>query len=302
LTIAEDDAPRSENVTWGVSLYADDSAADLRKTMGALADMPVSGERLLEILLANHHDSAALEDSGGPTFWLVTADQFERRGIRCAEVFEKAKEIAATGADHRDFESRGASPADLRKRDAVVAALIERISHPRPERPLPRAKKPPPFVVEVGQVYSFPIMGISARNPYGSEGTTPWFEPDGWGAMLVALRRRVFDWIPVCGVASLTVEAIREPTLDDALAAQVVDPCSLCVPRRSHLKHMRAKLLGAVDLDPAAAAALMPVPNGREPIPETPENAAVIGWTFHVFGRQSPGTGSTPVADLVRQV
>ena len=286
-------------MTWGVSLYADDSAADLRNTIRALGDMPVSGERLFEILLANHHDSVALKDSGGPTFWLVVADQFERRGIRCAKVFDTAKEIAATGADHRDFESRGASPTDLRKRDAVVAALIGRISHPRPERPRPQAKSPPPFVVEVGQVYSFPIMGRKAWNPWAKEGTTPWFVPDGWGAMLVGVRLRVFDWIPVCGVTSLTVEPNREPTLDDALAAQAVGPCSLCVPRRSHLKHMRAKLLGTVDLDPAAAAALMPVPNEDEAIPMTPENAAAIGWSFHAFGRQSPGSHSIPVANLI---
>ena len=286
--------------SWGTSLYADDSAADLRNTIRALADMPVSGERLLEILLANYHDSVALEDSGGPTFWLVVADQFERRGIRCAEVFEKAKEIAAAGADHRDFESRGASPSDLRKRDAIVAELIERISHPRPERPRRQGKKPPPFVVEVGQIYSFPIMGKSGRNPWAKEGAMPWFKADGWGAMLIAFRLRVFDWVPVCGVASLTVEADHEPTLDDALASQVVGACSLCVPRRAHLKNMRANLLGEVDLDPAATALLMPVANEDEPIPMTPENAAVIGWSFQVHGRQSPGHGSTPVADLIR--
>jgi hypothetical protein len=144
-------------------------------------------------------------------------------------------------------------------------------------------------------------MGRNAWNPWAKEGTMPWFVPDGWGAMLVGVRLRVFDWIPVCGVTSLTVEPNREPTLDDALAAHAVGPCSLCVPRRSHLKHMRAKLLGSVDLDPAAAAALLPIPNESEALPMTPENAAVIGWSFHVFGRQSPGNGSTPVANLIRR-
>jgi hypothetical protein len=64
---------------------------------------------------------------------------------------------------------------------------------------------------------------------------------------------------------------------------------------------MRAKLLGTVDLDPAAAASLMPVPNNNEPNPMTPQNAAVIGWSFHAFGRQSPRNGSTPVAKLIRR-
>jgi len=62
---------------------------------------------------------------------------------------------------------------------------------------------------------------------------------------------------------------------------------------------MRAKLLGTLDLDPAVAASLMPVPNDDEPIPMTPQNAAVVGWSFHAFGRQSPGSHSIPVANLI---
>lgn len=284
--------------TWGNSLYADDAAADLRSMIRALAKMPVSGDRLLEILVANNPDPVGLEDSGGPTFWLVAADQFERRGIHCAKVIEKAKEIASTGADHRDLESRGASPAHLRKRDAIVAALVERISHPRPERPRPRAQRPPPFVVEVGQVYSFPIMGINARNPYASEGMQPWFVPDGWGAMLIVTCRRVYDWIPVCGLMTLTVGADREATLDDAIAAQVIG-YKLSVPRSLHLKNLRAKLVGTLDLDPAAAAALVPVGTPDKPV-FTPEQVAVFGWPLGALGRRLPRSGATAVADLIR--
>ena len=57
--------------TWGTGLYQDDGAKDLKNTIALLAKVPVSGDRLLEILLGSYKDGVKLTDDGGPTFWLV---------------------------------------------------------------------------------------------------------------------------------------------------------------------------------------------------------------------------------------
>ena len=67
--------------SWGPGLYQDDDTKDLKDTIGILARLPVSGERILELLIEGRRESTGLDQSGGPTFWLVVADQFERKGI-----------------------------------------------------------------------------------------------------------------------------------------------------------------------------------------------------------------------------
>jgi hypothetical protein len=61
---------------WGPGLYQDDEAADLRNTISLLSKMPADGDRILEILVGNHPEPPAMDRDGGPTFWLVVADQF----------------------------------------------------------------------------------------------------------------------------------------------------------------------------------------------------------------------------------
>ena len=47
------------------------------------------------------------------------------------------------------------------------------------------------------------------------------FAPNGWGAMLVVARGRVYDWMPWCAISSLSVPSSRKPTLDEALRARL---------------------------------------------------------------------------------
>ena len=65
--------------SWGLGLYQDDSASDLRSMIAILAKLPASGDGILQIILDNWNEPVGLGDDAGPTFWLVVADQFERR-------------------------------------------------------------------------------------------------------------------------------------------------------------------------------------------------------------------------------
>lgn len=283
--------------SWGVGLYQDDAAADLRSTIALLAKLPESGERILEIILESHPESVSLESDGGPTFWLVIADQFERRGIVGTKAFEQALAAIETGADLRDLEARGADPSDLKKRAKVLSSLAERIRTPRAPRPRPKPSRPPPLVVEVGEVYRFPTMDDKAFNPWLPNWERGGFKPDGWGALLVVAQGRVFDWFPWCAASSLTVDPTRPPSLKDALQARFIakeQRGGYFLPRRAHAKKMALELLGRVDLDPAKAATAMP----RD---DSPRYAVLYGWSFVPEARswRGPEGDGVLVSDLL---
>lgn len=171
--------------SWGVGLYHDDSALDLRETIALLSSMPASGDRILEILLENHGEPVGFDDPGGPAFWLVVADQFERRGIVCERAYERAIAAIETGTDLRDLESRKAAPTDLKKRARILFALGQRLRAPRRPRSRPKAARLPPSVVETGDVYSFPTMSGKGFNAFFPTWERARFKPDGWGALLI---------------------------------------------------------------------------------------------------------------------
>jgi len=288
--------------TWGVGLYQDDSAADLRGMIATLAKLPASGDRILQIILDNWNEPVGLGDDNGPTFWLVVADQFERRGIACTKALDQALTAIDTGADLRDLQARGAEPNDLKRRGKLLSELAKRFRSPRSPRPQPKRSKPPPLVVETGEVYRFPTMEDKAFNPYlpswekgGFKGDG--FKPDGWGALLIVAVGRAFDWFPWCAASALTVDPARPPSLDDVLGARFISEeqrGNYIVPRRNHAKKMGLELVGRLKLDSAKTADALPTAH-------SPQIAVVIGWTFSPEARSwrgRPGNG-VRVSDLL---
>jgi hypothetical protein len=283
--------------SWGPGLYQDDEALDLKSTIALLSKLPVAGDRLVEILLAKRDDGAQLDKDGGPTFWLVVADQFERKGIESPMVFSKAIEAIESGADLRDLEARDMGPADIRKRSKVLEELGARFRSPRPTRRPPTRKNPPPMVVEVGQAFSFPTMKNRAMNPYHRNRAQAGFEPDGWGAMLILGIGRAYDWLPWCAYQSVSVSHDREPTLDDVRKSRLwnLETAHLAVPRRSHLTRIEAKLLGRLDLNSGTVAERVPfLPQGRGP-----EYAVYVGWSFSLYSSPMPFDTGIPVSELL---
>ena len=283
--------------SWGPGLYQDDEALDLKSTIAILSKLPVAGDRLVEILLAKRDDGGQLDADGGPTFWLVVADQFERRGIESPLVFSKAIEAIESGADLHDLQARDMSPADIRKRSKVLEGLGARFRSPRPPRPRPTRKKPPPMVVDVGQTFSFPTMNNRAMNPYHRNRAQARFEPDGWAAMLILGTGRAYDWLPWCAYQSLSVPHDREPTLDDVRNSRLLNirTAELAVPRRLHLARMEAKLLGRLNLNSRTVAERVPfLPQGFGP-----EFAVYAGWSFQVFGCSTPFDRGIAVSELL---
>lgn len=240
--------------TWGSALYDNDAASDLKTTVALVAKVPGDGDRLLGIL-EEAHGSADPADEDGALFWLVVADQFEKRGIVCRRAASMALQVIDSDADLVACKEKGADEKFLRARAKVLQELRERLRQPRPAKAVRKAGKPPPLVLSTGEIYAFPTMSGKAWHPYrlASAGT---FVPDGWGALVVLACGRAFEWLPWLALASLTVRTDKRPTLGEALGARLIphrqtNGAGRFIPKPAHAKGLGLESLGNVALDAA---------------------------------------------------
>jgi hypothetical protein len=238
---------------WGIGLYASDFALDLRATVGAVARLPLDEDKLVAAICAAEETTAENPaDEDHTVFWLVLADQFEKRGIFSARVREKALAIIDGGKDAEMMGKLGLQPADLRKRAAKLAELRARIlAQPTVSKPRKTMAGPAPYVFEVGGVYAYPIRGGEPINPYLSAkqfNRSEW-QAQGFGLMLVITRARAFDYLPWYHAAT-TLEAVasipdRTKLLGEIRWGQPI--YGTCNP--AHFRNMELTELGVFPLD-----------------------------------------------------
>lgn len=240
--------------SWGAALYADDAAGDLKNAIALVTKVPADSDRLLAILKQFHGDEAIdPADGDGAMFWLVVADQFERKGIACREAADTALHIIESGTDLAACAERGADDKFLQARRKVLLELESRLRAPRPTKPPRKAGKPPALVLETGQVFAFPTMDGRAWHPYRLPSAGE-FVGDGWGALVVLATGRAFDWLPWVALAGLTVATDRKPAFDEALDGRLIPHpqtfgAARFVPKAAHAKGLGLELLGNVELD-----------------------------------------------------
>src|SRR5947209_15227612 len=136
---------------WGTGLYSSDMAADMRSTIKSVLRLPLDEDRIVEIV-RDCEGRAANDpnDEDHTTFWLVLADQFEKRGVAHAPTRERAIAIIDRGDDLALVEKLGMKQADLRKRGAKLAELRARLAAaPRASKPRVMIKAAEPYVLEV---------------------------------------------------------------------------------------------------------------------------------------------------------
>ncbi len=184
---------------WGAGLYSSDMAADMRAVIKSVLRLPFDEDRIVDILrdCARHAaDDSSNEDH--TTFWLVLADQFEKRGVAHAPTCEKAITIIDRGDDLMMMEKLGMKQADLRKRGAKLTELRARLAAAlRWSKPRATIKTPEPYILEIGVLYACPVKGSSCINPYFSKKDFerfPW-TPDGWRQFVILDRGRAFDYL-----------------------------------------------------------------------------------------------------------
>jgi len=246
--------------TYGVGLYANDFAADLKGTIRAVSRLPFDAGRLAEIVVEFERASATNPgDEDYSTFWLVLADQFWRQGITSKLVNERALAIIDSGAD-LDLQRRlGQKEPGLRARARVLTELQARLTTPPPDKKRSVVRFAQPYVMEIGDAIIYPTCGGHPRNPYATDpnqlkiygpgGGHPWFH-DGWGAMVIVDRGRAFGFFgwyrPLIVHPVLGREEPDISTLEQApWSVEVAGTCT-----RLHFRRMEMRKIGAFTIGP----------------------------------------------------
>jgi hypothetical protein len=248
---------------WGIGLYSNDFALDLRETVKGVARLPFEPEKLLELLCSQDPKTAnEAADEDHTMFWLVVADQFARRGIDCPRARNRALEIIADGTDLKTMAALGMDEKDLVRRRKTLEGVRGRIAAPI-ERARPRAvlKAPQKLLLEVGEVLIYPVCQRDPINPYAVGKEWAWvkaWQQDGWGALVVVERGHVFDFL-----AWYTPLVICEPLPVEPTLADLAEP-RLWLLRHPgtlsarHYTNMRLKSLGRVSIDATKLAHFFP--------------------------------------------
>lgn len=260
---------------WGPKLYQDDTACDLRDTFRELVKLPEPPAKLRGRAAKRFGMGDDPKGEEETDFWLALADQFHRYGLEDAELFGLARDIIVSGADLAVKRALDMDESDLKKREKVLAGLLESwvSPHPKPKQ-RKTIKGPEAYFFEPGDCYIYPTEGHAAlpctawrfdrKNPYAN------FSPDGWGAFVVFERWRYDDYYARYLIAVLYLEAGPDspPTLEGCRTAlidgyimdhwdlhyEMVASCYLKAPKRE-LGLMQAQHTGQLPVDPAALRA-----------------------------------------------
>src|SRR3954468_11542230 len=107
---------------WGAGLYSSDMACDMRAVIKSAVRLPFDEDRIVDILRdCERHAADEPHNEDHTTFWLVLADQFEKRGIAHGQTRARALAIIDRGDDLAMMEKLGMKQSDLRKRGAKLA-------------------------------------------------------------------------------------------------------------------------------------------------------------------------------------
>lgn len=282
---------------WGEGLYEDDEACDVRDLISLLSKMPGDGDAILQLALEQFERNEDLDEDGCPTFWMVIADQFAKRGIECDRAIKQALLSIDSGADLADMEARGMEPQGLKARKKVHEKLRKRIDNPKPASSRRIPKTPPRVVVEPGEIYSFPTMDGSGFNAWFSSWDEAGFVPNGWGSLIILEAGRVFDWFPWASYTPLVTNPAREPTLKDALKAKTLfsNGVAYFAPKKSHMNKMGMNFLGKVELSLEAIQELKKLSHS------SPKEAVMCNWSIcsGAFSREDLSLGRVPLSKLL---
>jgi hypothetical protein len=249
---------------WGPGLYSGDFACDLRSTVAALARLPFDGEKILEIARETGRRYANdPQDEDYTTFWLVIADQFQKRGIECAAATQTALEVIDSGADAAMMQKLGMSASNLRKRTAGIAELRQRIAD-GPARTTRRTlSKPQAFTMDIGDVFAFPTSQGQSINAYSADKHVFGWSQDAWGALLVVDRGRAFDYLAWYAILVVKEELYEKPSMSSlARVPWTLRLSGTCSP--IHFKRLELEFVGKVEVDRDAVVRALGAPvNGR---------------------------------------
>jgi hypothetical protein len=247
--------------TWGVGLYSNDFASDLRSSVRAVARLPFDPDRLLDVISRAEPSAAGnTGDSDHTVFWLTVADQFATLGIDCPTARARALTIISDGADLAAMAALGMDAKSLARRRNMLENLRARISAP-PLAAKPRAvlKTPQKLLLEVGEMVTYPVGRNSGGyyepiNPYAVGRDWAWvrsWQQDGWGALVVAERGLLFDFLAWYRPLVVSAVLASEPTMSELAAARTWMLRQAGTLTARHCDNSRLKAVGRIEIDHA---------------------------------------------------
>jgi hypothetical protein len=123
--------------TWGVALFSDDLAADVRDGFRDLIGEGLSSSEAVDSLL-NEYASSVADDDEKSVFWIALASSQWKLGRLEERTKNEALRLIDSGEDLR----RWGDPKDRKKRAAVLEKLREQLVSPQPApKRVPRTVK-----------------------------------------------------------------------------------------------------------------------------------------------------------------
>ncbi|HEV8679110.1 MAG TPA: hypothetical protein VGQ90_07020 [Stellaceae bacterium] len=240
---------------WGTGLYAGDFAQDLKAAISAVCRLPLAEEQLVEAICQSEAEAAGDPANEDHTiFWLVLADQFEKRRIFSRRVQQTALAIIDDGKDAATMQALGMQPGDIRKRAAKLAELRARLAvQPKLSVERKTIKAPLPYVFEQYGVYAYPVRGGEPINPYlpATRFDRASWHPEGFLLMLILSRGRAFGYLPwyVAAKATQILPAVPNRATVAADVRWTATIYGTCNP--THFKKLELTETGIFQLDPA---------------------------------------------------
>ncbi len=122
---------------WGVAVFSDDLAADVRDEFRALIGEGLSSSEAVDRLL-NEYSSSVADDEEKSVFWIALASSQWKLGRLEERTKNEALRLIGSGEDLR----RWGDPKDRKKRAAVLEKLREQLVSPQPApKRVPRTVK-----------------------------------------------------------------------------------------------------------------------------------------------------------------
>jgi len=197
---------------WGGGLYDGDFACDLRATIDGVLRAPVSDDQALAEIGRAHGFGHDDEHVDGFDYWLVLADQLERRGLLRQDIFDRAVGIIEQGRDLTALEQLDADRKTIARRSKETAKLLERLSNPRPAKQRRPLKSPQPLLFELGEAIVWPTDKGQIKAPW-----VPDFEQDGWGFGIVSDIGHLYGVLAFHAVQALRWRDSQRPSIGQAV-------------------------------------------------------------------------------------
>ncbi|MEZ5668828.1 MAG: hypothetical protein R3F55_15570 [Alphaproteobacteria bacterium] len=230
---------------WGGGLYASDFARDMKATIKGVLRAPLDDDALLAEIWQAH--GAGTEDLEALDYWLVLADQLERRGLHRPEIAARALAIAASGEDLALLAELEADKSTIAARRRDTERLAARLREPRPAKPRSPLRKPQPLLLAPGEALTWPTDRGASINAYIPE-DAPWkpdFNQDGWGFGVVTEAGHAFHALAYYAIQVLRWRRAARPSAE--LAAHCPrSPYCYGTITAGQLKRARVERLGRI--------------------------------------------------------